>query len=151
MLNINMSVGVVREGTGEGKLITSPDDAYDALSEYKSANKEMFFVLTIDSKKRLIDKHMVGMGILDASLAHPREIFFPAIKDTASSIILAHNHPSGNPTPSAEDIKITRRLVESGKILEIPVLDHVIIGRKKKMEASGFLSIRESGLVKFED
>jgi DNA repair protein RadC len=151
MLTIQMSVGCVREGSENGALIVSPDAVYEVLKEYAQAKQEMFFVLTISTRKRLIDTHMVGMGILDSNFVHAREVFFPAIQDSASSIIVAHNHPSGDTTPSAEDVRITRRLVEAGGILEIPINDHIIIGRKKDGEERGFLSLRESGLCSFKD
>jgi DNA repair protein RadC len=80
-----------------------------------------------------------------SGLVHPREVFRAAILDGAGAIILAHNHPSGDPTPSSEDIRITRQLVEAGKILDIEVLDHVVVGRGERP----FLSLRESGLVSF--
>jgi DNA repair protein RadC len=89
---------------------------------------------------------------LDASLVAPREVFRGAVADSAAAIVCAHNHPSGDPTPSAEDVRITRQLVEAGRILGIRVLDHVVIGRPDATGpgAPGFLSLRESGLVTFE-
>ena len=91
--------------------------------------QEEFHIVTLDTKNQVIDTHQVTVGTLDASLVHPREVFRPAIKDAASSIILVHNHPSGDPTPSREDIAVTRRLTESGKTLGIDVLDHIVLGQ----------------------
>ena len=93
--------------------------------------QEQFHILTLDTKNRFLDSHQITVGTLDASLVHPREVFRPAIKDAASSIILAHNHPSGDPTPSREDIAVTRRLTDVGKTIGIDVLDHIVLGRTK--------------------
>ena len=100
--------------------------------------QEEFHIVSLDTKNQVIDTHRITVGTLDASLVHPREVFKPAIKDSASSIILVHNHPSGDPTPSREDIAVTDRLTECGKTLGIDVLDHIIVA------GSGTLSIRES-------
>lgn len=109
------------------------------LGSYK---KEVFLVLLLNSANLLMKEYKISEGTLNASLVHPREVFHPAITDLAASIVLVHNHPSGVPTPSSEDEQITRRLVEAGKLLDIPVLDHVIIGRER------FFSFREEGLIK---
>lgn len=102
------------------------------------AKQEEFHIVTLSTKNQVIDTHQITVGTLDASLVHPREVFRAAIKDAASSIILVHNHPSGDPTPSNEDRKVTERLTEVGKTLGIEVLDHIVLG--KRMAAS----IRES-------
>lgn len=91
--------------------------------------QEEFHIVTLDTKNQVIDTHCITVGTLDASLVHPREVFRAAIKDAASSIILVHNHPSGDPTPSREDIAVTKRLTDSGKTLGIDVLDHIVLGR----------------------
>ncbi|MBU0756495.1 MAG: DNA repair protein RadC [Nanoarchaeota archaeon] len=98
--------------------------------------KENFIVLMLDSKNKVIGEEIVSVGILDSAIIHPREIFNPAIKNSASKIILVHNHPSGDSTPSSEDIEITEKLIEAGNLLSITVLDHVIIGE-------GFWSYRQ--------
>ena len=103
----------------------------------EDAKQEEFHVVTLDTKNKVIDTHQVTVGTLDASLVHPREVFRVAIKDAASSVILVHNHPSGDPTPSREDHQVTDRLTESGKLLGIDVLDHIVLGR------NGSVSIRE--------
>lgn len=100
--------------------------------------QEEFHVITLDTKNQVIDTHQITVGTLDASLVHPREVFRVAIKDAASSVILAHNHPSGDPTPSPEDIAVTQRLIQSGKTLGIDVLDHIVLGRRNSV------SIQES-------
>lgn len=103
----------------------------------EDGKQEEFHVVTLDTKNQIIDSHQVTVGTLDASLVHPREVFRVAIKDAASSVILVHNHPSGDPTPSREDYAVTDRLTESGKLLGIDVLDHIVLGKPK------CLSIRE--------
>ena len=99
--------------------------------------REEFHIVCLDTKNQVVATHQISIGTLDASLVHPREVFRPAIKDSASSILLVHNHPSGDPTPSKQDVAVTRRLEESGKTLGIDVLDHIVLG------ASGCVSIRE--------
>lgn len=101
-------------------------------------SREEFHIVCLDTKNQVIDTHQISVGTLDASLVHPREVFRPAIKDSAASVILAHNHPSGDPTPSAEDRAVTRRLENAGRTLGIAVLDHVVLG------AFCSVSIRES-------
>jgi DNA repair protein RadC len=108
---------------------------FDRLIE--DSRQEEFHVVTLDTKNQIIDTHQVTVGTLDASLVHPREVFRVAIKDAASSVILVHNHPSGDPTPSREDFQVTERLTESGNLLGIDVLDHIVLGRPKAV------SIRE--------
>ena len=93
------------------------------------ARQEEFHIVTLNTKNQVIDTHQITIGTLDASLVHPREVFRAAIMDSASSIILVHNHPSGDPTPSREDHAVTRRLESSGKTLGIDVLDHIVLGK----------------------
>lgn len=111
--------------------------------------QECFCVILLDTKNRMIGGPRVAtLGLLGSSPVHPRETFRAAVRDGAASVIVAHNHPSGDPTPSTEDIDITRRLVEAGKILGIPVVDHLILGRAEPGLA-GYVSLREAGLVDF--
>ena len=105
-------------------------------------DKEHFWVIGRDNKNRIKYLELVSLGTLNSSLVHPREVFRYAIMQGIASLILCHNHPSGDPEPSKEDVTITDRLVEGGKILGIHVLDHVIIG------SSGFLSMTEKGYIK---
>lgn len=95
----------------------------------KGLKQEHFFVLSLDSKNKIISEKVIAIGTLNAALIHPREIFKEAIRNSANSIILVHNHPSGDPTPSKEDLKVTEELVNASRFLDISVLDHVIIGR----------------------
>ena len=145
-LSFNLSLPTVRETNGIK--CTAPADVATELADLRTVAQECFVIITLDSKNRIIDKHLVTLGILNASLAHPREVFRAAIMDAAATIILAHNHPSGDPTPSAEDIRITRQLVEVGKHVDIHVLDHIILGRSKDNSAD-YISLRESGMVQF--
>ncbi len=101
------------------------------------AKREYFYTVTLNTKNRPIGSHCISIGTLDASLIHPREVLRPAIRDSASSVLLAHNHPSGDPQPSKEDLQVTERLEEAGKLLGIDVLDHIIMAR------DGCVSIRE--------
>jgi DNA repair protein RadC len=101
------------------------------------APKEEFHIVCLDTRLKLISTHRISVGVLDRSLVHPREVFRPAVKDAAKAIILVHNHPSGDPTPSDEDVALTRRLEEAGKTMGIDVLDHIIVAR------SGTISLRE--------
>ena len=142
--SFNLSLPCVREGTDQS--CRTPEDVRRILADTADLAQEAFTVLTLNRKNKVIDRHLVTLGLLDASLVHPREIFGAAVRDSASAIIVAHNHPSGDPTPSSEDLAITRRLVESGRVLDIRVLDHVIVGRGTVPH----FSIRESGLVSFE-
>jgi DNA repair protein RadC len=101
------------------------------------ATQEEFHVVTLNVQLHVVGTHLISVGTLDRSLVHPREVFRPAIKDAAKSIILVHNHPSGDPTPSEEDLQVTRRLEEAGVTLGVQVLDHIVVAR------GGEVSIRE--------
>jgi len=108
--------------------VKSPEDAIKATkSQLKGKKKEHFLVLCLDTRNHLINTNRISIGSLDCSLAHPREVFKEAISSCAASVIFIHNHPSGDPTPSEDDIKLTKRLVEAGEIIGIEVLDHIII------------------------
>ncbi|MBI9020927.1 MAG: DNA repair protein RadC [Verrucomicrobia bacterium] len=148
---LEMGRRLVQENVGERPRIASPEEAAAVLRERaRSLDREVFWVLLLDTKTRLMAPPFeVSKGTLSSSLVHPREIFKPAIQHSAANVILAHNHPSGDPSPSAQDIQITKKLIEAGKTMEIKVLDHLIIGRKTADGANDFLSLRESGLVEF--
>jgi DNA repair protein RadC len=139
---------LVRESTGE--YVRTPEDVYRVCGDIALLAQESFHVLALDTRNRLISREMVSLGIVDASLVHPREVFRAAIAAGAAAVVLAHNHPSGETTPSAEDIQITRQLIEAGKVIEIRIVDHVIIGRSFEPQTPAFFSIRESGLCQFD-
>lgn len=134
--------------------IREPESAYRLLRPVMSAatsgdSQETFFTLLLDTKNKVIGAPVeCCRGLLDQCPLHPREVFREAVRQSAASVILAHNHPSGDPTPSKEDIDVTRRLVEAGKILGIPVVDHLILGRKEP-DTSGYVSMRDKNLVSF--
>jgi len=139
---------LVREAA-QDIVVRTPEDVYQLCQDIADLAQEAFHVLLLSTKNLLIDRQMVSLGVADASLAHPREVFRLAIGQlTTSAVILAHNHPSSDPTPSAEDIRITRQMIEAGKILDIKVLDHVVIGRHRGMNKP-YLSMREAGICDF--
>jgi len=114
------------------KKITCAEDVFKLFHrKLRDKKQEHFYVLMLDTKNNIIAEKEISKGILDASILHPREVFNPAIKNSASRIILVHNHPSGDPTPSEEDLEITRKMIEVGEELGINVLDHIIIGGEK--------------------
>ena len=114
------------------KKISCAEDVYNHFKEkLKDEKQENFYVLILNNANNIIKEEFISKGVLDSAILHPREVFKPAIKNSASKLILVHNHPSGNPEPSEEDIEITRRLIEAGKLIDIKVLDHVIIGDGK--------------------
>jgi DNA repair protein RadC len=121
--------------------IVSAKDAVAQLQELRTVKKEHFVVLYLNARNQLIHKETVSIGTLNASLIHPREVFKPAIDYLAASIIIAHNHPSGDVDPSEEDIEITKRIKEAGKIMGIEIADHIIVTKES------FLSFQERGLV----
>ena len=147
MIAISIALPVVREAAG-GKC-QCPDDVIREFGEFAPLAQEVLLVGTLDTRNRIIDRHMITLGTLGSSLAQPREVFRCAISDSAAGIVLVHTHPSGDPSPSPEDIKITRQLVEAGRILEISVLDHVILGRKADGRVD-YVSLRETGMVEFK-
>jgi DNA repair protein RadC len=120
--------------------------------EARSLDRECFWVLLLDVKNRLLKPPVeVSQGLLDTCPAHPREVFREAILAACANVILAHNHPSGDPAPSGEDIRLTRQLVQAGRLVGIPVLDHVILGRLRDPGGEDFASLRESGAVSFNE
>lgn len=155
LLKAALEIGrrIVQENVGERPRITSPEKAAAVLRERaRGLDREVFWVLLLDTKNRLmIPPCEVSKGTLNSSLVHPREIFKPAIQHSAANVILAHNHPSGDPSPSANDIRITKKLIDAGRTMEIRVLDHLVIGRKTADGANDFFSLCESGLTVFEE
>jgi DNA repair protein RadC len=141
-----------QEHTEEKAILHSPEDAARLFRESaRELDHERFWVLILNTRNRLkTEPVLVSQGLLNSSLVHAREVFHPAILHKGAAVILAHNHPSGDPQPSPEDLKITRDLVAAGKTLGIKVLDHVIVGHMRPGQSSYFLSLRESGLVSFD-
>jgi len=126
-----------------GQKIETGKDVYDLLKNLADKKREHFLVLSLGSRNQLIDIGKISIGTLNASLIHPREVFKTAIQSLAAGIILVHNHPSGELEPSGDDLGITKKITEAGKILSIKVIDHIIIGKAK----NGFLSFREKGML----
>jgi DNA repair protein RadC len=117
------------EKVSQGTVFSRSADVFAHFHQrLRDRKKECFYILLLDSKNRAIREERISEGTLTSSLVHPRETFAPAIRESAASLIVVHNHPSGDPHPSREDEEITRRLVEGGKLLGIGVLDHIIIG-----------------------
>ncbi|GGJ67471.1 DNA repair protein RadC [Anoxybacillus voinovskiensis] len=126
----------------ERYVIRSPEDGANyVMDDMRFLSQEHFVAIYLNTKNQVIHRKTVFIGSLNASIVHPREVFKEAIKRSAASIICAHNHPSGDPTPSREDIEVTRRLAECGRIIGIELLDHLIIGDRK------FISLKEKGYV----
>jgi len=137
-------VTLVREGSyGANHNITrSAEDVHALMSaEFAEVAVESVKMLALDTKNKVIGVFDVSSGSLSASIVHPRDIFQRAILSKAASVIIVHNHPSGDPAPSPEDVALTTRLAEAGKIFDIPVLDHIVIGEGQ------YTSLKEKGLV----
>lgn len=133
------TVTLVHEGSHEyfGTALNSSEKVANIANEIlKNQPKEQFWIFLLDTKNRIIGMTMISQGILNSSLVHPREVYQPAILANASTIIAVHNHPSGDTTPSREDLGVTSRLIKAGEIIGIRLLDHVIIG-------DGYVSLRE--------
>ncbi len=153
MLKAALELGrrISAEVRPQASKVITPADVY-ALLKHDAArlDREIFWVLLLDAKNVLKCQPVdVTTGILDASLVHPREVFREAIRSAAAAVVLAHNHPSGDTTPSSQDLSITRQLVEAGGVIDIKVMDHVILGRPNANNSLGYFSLREAGLVKF--
>jgi DNA repair protein RadC len=121
--------------------ITSPTDVVKEVANIRNYKKENFIALYLNARNQVIHKETISIGSLSANVVHPREVFKPAIEKSAASIVLVHNHPSGDPTPSNDDIELTKRIIDAGKIMDIDVYDHIIIGDKD------YVSLKEKGLI----
>ncbi len=121
--------------------VNGPADVARVCEPMTRYRQEHFRALLLNTKNGVLRKVTISKGSLNASLVHPRDVFYPAIKANAASIILVHNHPSGDPSPSREDIEFTRRIVQCGELLGIQVLDHVIVGK------DGHCSLKERGVI----
>lgn len=126
----------------ERYVIRSPEDCANyCMNEMRFLSQEHFVCIYLNTKNQILHKQTIFIGSLNASIVHPREVFKEALRRSAASIICLHNHPSGDPTPSREDIEVTKRLVECGRIMGIEVLDHLVIGEKK------YISLKEKGYL----
>lgn len=140
---VELGLRIAKKPADNKYVIKTPEDAADyAMPRLRYEKQEHFAILLLDTKNQVITFPDISIGSLNASIVHPREVFRCAISHCASSIILVHNHPSGDPSPSMEDINITLRLIKSGKILDIEILDHIIIGDNK------YTSLKQQGMIK---
>lgn len=130
-----------KAGKGEVVAIEGPEDVFRICSDLRHQKKEYFVALLLDTQNGVMRRATIHVGTLTASLVGAREVFREAVRDGASSIIVAHNHPSGDPQPSPEDVQVTRQLLLAGDVLDIPVLDHVVIGDRE------FRSLKRMGLM----
>lgn len=140
-----VSIKMVRESTMlyEIRKINSPSDAVEIGKRFlEDSDREQLLVCCLDTKNQPVSLNVVSVGSLNSSIVHPREVFKVAILSNAASIILYHNHPSGDPSPSNEDINITNRLKECGKLIGISLIDHIIIGSEDK-----YCSLKEKGIL----
>ncbi|NLL83236.1 MAG: DNA repair protein RadC [Lentisphaerae bacterium] len=144
----SMMVSSVKE---EPTSIRQPNSVYRFMAPLAhNLSQEVFWVIMLNIKNRVIGKPVeVTRGLLNSSPVHPREMFRDAVRHSAAAVILVHNHPSGDPTPSNEDVAITRRLIEAARIMGISILDHIIIG-SPSLDRDAYLSMRERKLVNFE-
>lgn len=122
-------------------VIKTSKDVAAEVSYIRNHKKENFIVLYLNARNQVISKETISVGTLNASVVHPREVFQPAVSKSAASIILAHNHPSGDTDPSEDDIELTKRMIKAGEIMGIEVLDHIIVSKK------GYLSMKGKGLI----
>jgi DNA repair protein RadC len=125
----------------KGSSLTATEDILPYLNFIRRKRQEYFICLSLDTGGRVIKRRTVTIGLLDMALAHPREVFAGPLKDRAASVIVAHNHPSGDSEPSSEDIKTTQQLIAAGILLGIPLRDHIIIARQ------GHYSFRKEGRI----
>ena len=133
---------LLQKAAAKVQIVHGPEDAaHFAMPHLRYEQKEHFAVLLLNTKNHILGLRDISIGSLSASIVHPREVFSMAIRYAAASMILVHNHPSGDPNPSREDLAVTDRLVKAGRILDIPVLDHIILGDNR------FLSLKEKGMI----
>ena len=123
------------------ELILNPKDVWENLKDIRDNKREHFVIFYLDARNQEIQREVISIGILNANLIHPREVFEPAIHHCAAQILISHNHPSGDTTPSEDDVAVTKRLIEAGKILGIEIIDHVIVSK------NSFLSLKCEGLL----
>ncbi len=121
--------------------VLSPEDVWKLCADIRESKKEHFAVFYLNTQNQLIERQIISIGTLNASLVHPREVFEPAVALHAASVIVSHNHPSGTTEPSQDDIAVTKRLVEAGNLMGIEVLDHIIVSH------NAFMSFKQEGII----
>ena len=128
--------------TVQKPVVRCPADAADyAMPRLRFQQREHFAIILLNIKHHILSMPFISIGSLTASVVHPREVFKAAVQNSAAAMILVHNHPSGDPSPSKEDLNITRQLMEAGKLMDIPVLDHIVLGDNK------YISLKEEGMI----
>jgi len=130
-----------QEEPGKMPTVRGPEDVYIYLEDMRKLKKEQFRGLYLNARNKVIHDEVISIGTLTANLVHPREVFQPAIEYLACGVIVAHNHPSGDPDPSEDDLEITRKLSTVGKTMDIELLNHIIIGSKR------YVSLKEKGMI----
>lgn len=139
---LSLGMRVARQAPATRFKIEHPVHAYNLIKdELENEKRELFMVILQDTKGFAIGHHVIAIGTLSNALVHPREVFHPAIKHHAASMILAHNHPSGDPTPSSQDYEVTDELIKVGRMMSIPINDHLIIG------SGAYVSLRQHGVA----
>ena len=137
---------MAQELHGDAPLLDNPASIADYLrEEVRGYEVEHFHAVLLNTRRKLIRVEMISQGLVDTILVHPREVFKRAIAANASALVLVHNHPSGDPSPSEADIRVTRDLIRAGQLLKIEVLDHVILGRRAAANGKDYVSLRELG------
>jgi len=125
----------------KSRIYLTPKDVWNELKDIRDNKKEHFVIFFLDARNQEIKREIISVGSLNANLVHPREVFEPAVRHLAAQIILAHNHPAGDAEPSEDDLKITKRLSEAGKILDIELIDHIIVTK------NNYFSFKENNLI----
>ncbi len=128
-------------GPPPGVTLSRPEDVVPWLAEWRAARREHFVGFYLNARHQLLARTMISLGSLSASIVHPREVFVPAVAGSAAGVIVAHNHPSGDPEPSPEDLAVTRRLREAGELLGIELLDHLVVAER------GYVSLKARGAL----
>ncbi len=142
-----LATRMARELRMESPSLNTPEEIVALLrEEFRNYQVEIFLVILLNARRRLISIEKVSQGTVDSTVVHAREVFRPAIIANASAIIIAHNHPSGDPSPSDADIRVTRDLIRAGQLIHIEVLDHIILGQAAITGGSEYVSLREKGL-----
>jgi DNA repair protein RadC len=142
-----LAARMAQELQGEAPLLDTPERVADFLrDENRAYDVEHFQAVLLNSRRKLIKVEQISDGLVDSLLVHPREVFRGAIAANASSLVLVHNHPSGDPTPSESDVRVTRDLIRAGQLLKIEVADHIILGHCTAANSKGYFSMREMGL-----
>ena len=143
-----LAARMAQELQGEAPLLDTPELVADYLrDENRAYEVEHLQAVLLNSRQKLIRVEHISDGLVDSLLVHPREVFRPAIAANATSVVLVHNHPSGDPTPSEADLRVTRDLIRAGQLLKIQVADHIILGHRTAANSKGYVSLRERGLV----